>query len=387
VNGAPDCTVRCRSRAIHCRAWQANRRRELTETGQLLRAVGTQLHHQLRERGADGDPLQLLVSDIDAKCDTNTDPNVCAISNPGGETAPWSYTAKDGTSGSFPEFSFIEGGINVTSLLGGQSECFSSFMAETRSSQSATATLKDFALGGFVTCKLEVSKTCPAVTFNQATGTLDYAYHVTVTNSGFAPIYDVTVVDTPDGLSNQTFTLPSLAQGSSHTFDGTFLLTPGPSTPNPPGNSATVTAALSPGGAQTLSAGPATADCPPVSFSGDLTVSKVCSSRPEVQNDRVVVAVDISGQVCSTANQSPIDNVTVTDTPPIGTISLGTLQPGACANYSATYFPAALTIVNCTPSGLPHDQTYEDTVLAQGTLRFTQELKQNTVTAHCPLCP
>src|SRR5262245_5136543 len=54
-------------------------------------------------------PLQLLANDLDAKCGSNTDPNVCAISNNGGETAPWSYLAKDGTRGSFPRFSFVEG--------------------------------------------------------------------------------------------------------------------------------------------------------------------------------------------------------------------------------------------------------------------------------------
>ena len=41
---------------------------------------------------------------------------------------------------------FMEGGINLTAL-GFADTCFSSFMAETRSSHSVDSTLSDFALG------------------------------------------------------------------------------------------------------------------------------------------------------------------------------------------------------------------------------------------------
>ena len=47
--------------------------------------------------------------------------------------------------------------MNLTALgLGG---CFSNFIAETRSSQSPTATLSDFVIGNFNTCRLDLPNT------------------------------------------------------------------------------------------------------------------------------------------------------------------------------------------------------------------------------------
>ena len=90
-------------------------------------------------------------------------PIACAIANdengPNDPTpAPWPYTFKDGTEGSFPFETFFEGGINITELVGGPA-CFSSFMAESRSSSSFTAALKDFVLAEFAVCSIEVTKT------------------------------------------------------------------------------------------------------------------------------------------------------------------------------------------------------------------------------------
>ena len=55
---------------------------------------------------------------------------------------------------------FYEGGVNLSDPsinLGG--ECFSSFAAETRSSTSTTATLKDFVLGQFALCSASMTTT------------------------------------------------------------------------------------------------------------------------------------------------------------------------------------------------------------------------------------
>ncbi len=46
---------------------------------------------------------------------------------------------------------FYEGGVNLTHLIGNLG-CYASFMSETRSSQSLTATIKDYALGKLSTC-------------------------------------------------------------------------------------------------------------------------------------------------------------------------------------------------------------------------------------------
>ncbi|HVL53276.1 MAG TPA: DUF11 domain-containing protein, partial [Vitreimonas sp.] len=77
----------------------------------------------------------------------------CAIANTSSVAAPWSFTPKFGTAGTFPPGSFFEGGINLNALFGGNPPCFSGFLAETRASQSVDAVLKDFALGNFDTCE------------------------------------------------------------------------------------------------------------------------------------------------------------------------------------------------------------------------------------------
>ena len=64
-------------------------------------------------------------------------------------TVPWPYTNKSG--GTEPATGeLLEEGVNLTAL--GVAGCFSSFLAETRSSQSPTATLSDFVVGPFDQC-------------------------------------------------------------------------------------------------------------------------------------------------------------------------------------------------------------------------------------------
>lgn len=86
------------------------------------------------------------------------DDNACATVNNATTPSPWLYTPKSGTANNFPAGAFYEGGINLTALGFGDT-CFSSFLAETRSSQSPTATLKDFVLGGFGNCDSSVVTT------------------------------------------------------------------------------------------------------------------------------------------------------------------------------------------------------------------------------------
>src|SRR5438034_6376861 len=71
--------------------------------------------------------------------------NSCAIANSSTITTPWSPTSHDSNT-------FVETGIDLTSLLGENGGCFTNFLAETRSSDVLTATLKDFASGNFSTC-------------------------------------------------------------------------------------------------------------------------------------------------------------------------------------------------------------------------------------------
>jgi hypothetical protein len=91
------------------------------------------------------------------------DPNLilpdstCAAANRADITTPWlTANFKDKVDHALRTAEFFEGGINLTDLnLGGK--CFSSFLGDTRSSTSLTATLFDFAGGTAGSCESGVS--------------------------------------------------------------------------------------------------------------------------------------------------------------------------------------------------------------------------------------
>ncbi|HEV8546055.1 MAG TPA: DUF11 domain-containing protein, partial [Candidatus Limnocylindrales bacterium] len=96
-----------------------------------------------------GSGLDLVASG--AECDVPGDHEACAVVNAATEDAPWPYTDKDGNH-DFAPGAFYEGGINLDDIFPNGAPCFSGFLAETRSSQSTSAQLKDFALGSLSTC-------------------------------------------------------------------------------------------------------------------------------------------------------------------------------------------------------------------------------------------
>ena len=106
--------------------------------------------------GSDG-TLNLIATG--ANCNPPTPgATVCGALNSTDITAPWPYTPKTGTPGTIPIGGFFEGCVNLTTALpAGVNFCTSSFLAETRQSQSVTAALGDFALGSFST-KPQVSE-------------------------------------------------------------------------------------------------------------------------------------------------------------------------------------------------------------------------------------
>ena len=89
-------------------------------------------------------------------CGTVLTDDFCgSVNNFDGSVAPWLFLNKSGQN-TFGHGEFYEGGLNLN-RFGLQNECFSSFLAETRSSQSVTATLKDFVLGSFQQCSATLS--------------------------------------------------------------------------------------------------------------------------------------------------------------------------------------------------------------------------------------
>jgi uncharacterized repeat protein (TIGR01451 family) len=87
-----------------------------------------------------------------AQCDVGEGTfDICAVTNAATAAAPWTFENKDGEH-DFATGQFFEGGINLSAMFGGEPPCFSTFLAETRSSQETDAQLKDFALGSLSTC-------------------------------------------------------------------------------------------------------------------------------------------------------------------------------------------------------------------------------------------
>jgi hypothetical protein len=130
--------------------------------------------------------LRNLGTSTAANCASPADDRFCGIVNPtNGTTAPWSYTDKSGNS-SYLQGEFFEGGVNLTAL-GLAGTCFASVAAETRSSTSTTAVLKDFVLGGFGKCESEVT-TLSSITGSTSigTGSLSVSDQATVTVTGIS---------------------------------------------------------------------------------------------------------------------------------------------------------------------------------------------------------
>ena len=106
--------------------------------------------------------LRRLANPGVASCLTSpqSDP-FCAIVNNATIDVAWPFVDKAGNDGVVPAGEFYEGGLNL-SLLGLADECFASVSAETRSSTSTDATLKDFVLGQFTSCEANL-RTTPSV--------------------------------------------------------------------------------------------------------------------------------------------------------------------------------------------------------------------------------
>ena len=334
-----------------------------------------------------GGTLQLLLTANAAQCTPGFTGTVCAITNPGPVAAPWPYTPKQGEAGTFPPVSFFEGAINITEVFAGSTApCFASFLAETRSSTSVSAVLKDFVLGAFPVCGVSISANCPSSTVNQTETGFVYTFGGTVTNTGVGTIFDVTVVDdagTPGNTADDiTIPLGTLAGGASANFSGTFE-----STLNPATHSATVTAAASAGGPQTVTDTSDPSTCPPVSLTPHISVTKTCEVRLVARDGRVVVEVAYAGQVCA-GDQVGLDNVTVRDdagtpgnTADDRLFSIGGLNRNQCAPYSGTYLPAS------TFSSSPGSASFTDTVTAAGDARLGFGHVEATRSATCPVCP
>lgn len=137
----------------------------------------------------------LLFISQNATCDPSNDSQViCAITNDYEDIyTPWYYAGKFLNGNTIPARNFFEGGLVVNELvkLGGMDyvPCYSSFLAETRQSNSIDAALEDFATGGLGKCGVSFDANClggrQMVLDLNSTYTIppfEWDYNVTLTN-------------------------------------------------------------------------------------------------------------------------------------------------------------------------------------------------------------
>lgn len=326
----------------------------------------------------------------------------CGITNATSVAAPWSYENKDvGVTNMFPPGAFFEGAIDLTQLLPNDSPCFTNFLAESRSSTSITATLKDFAMpsGGFNVCKIAVTKACTQPTLNSAQDHIIYAIQGQVTNSGFGTVYNVALSDSPaaDGTFQQvdcttgaslgSFPLSTLGSGESVCYKNTMTV---PLAQNGTTDTVSATANTADAGAGVTLNSSAQAQCPNLSISPAIQVTKNCSTAITTAGGTVAAEVNVSGTVCNTGD-TRLDNVLVTDSEVsgalVGPISLPKSgSVGDCVPYSGSYMPTSASDATGTTTTDPSKVIFKDTATATATDIFGGDVTPSQVQATCPLC-
>jgi hypothetical protein len=183
--------------------------------------------------------LELLETSSSANCATaGAGDAFCGITNgANGTPAPWAFTDKSGNH-TYLQGELFEAGVNL-SLIGLGNECFSSLVAETRSSTSTTATLKDFVVGNFAVCSASMNTTPSSTSFTVG-GSLTDSATITVIGGSVPPAPTGTVDFFVCGPSATTCdssgTKFSTVNLSTATVNGNnYTVTSGSLTPNSAG--------------------------------------------------------------------------------------------------------------------------------------------------------
>jgi hypothetical protein len=353
---------------------------------------------------------------------------VCATSNRSPKPVPGSWTdgysfKGSGPVTSFPTGTFFEGGVNITALFPGQSlPCFASFLAMTRTSASTTAQLKDYVLGAFPLCGIEVGKACDTTnppTINVNGTDIHYTFDVPIHNTGMSTVYNVKLID--DGLSNaanldceitaiNATTGLHIALSSSTGVNVVSSLGPDAtanvkvecnSTDNPMLNTVTATASTSqsPGGTL-LSASHTTDVDAGETCSADvnpaLTITKTCKLPVTINATTLKPHVCVDIVVTNTTTERLISGSIVDDV--LGTLygtggSVATsfaLNPGAVLTVPTQCYDTF--VQDDDTNTLPGDVMFSDTATADARGAISGKLVSDLgpapfATAHCPLCP
>jgi hypothetical protein len=139
-----------------------------------------------------------LESKAQANCATSpATANSCGIVNASnGTPAPWPFLDKTGNT-NFQQGELFEAGLNLSGL-GFGNECFASVLAESRSSDSTTAVLKDFVLSNFGECTSGIVTT--PQTFDGTNGT-DITADVSIGSAARVSVRDKAVITVTGGAS------------------------------------------------------------------------------------------------------------------------------------------------------------------------------------------
>jgi hypothetical protein len=351
----------------------------------------------------------------------------CATTNNAATGSYWPYVPKSGSSGTFPQESFFEGGIDLTAFAG--NICINSFLANTRTSHSETADLKDLALGDFNTCgSIDlVNKVCdmPEGTvrpeYIPSTDKFRTFHEIVIRNDGGGgPIYDVGLrEDSLGGTFETTCRIVNISGGSGNPSvpitmtSGTFhevadSLAQGvanqmvvtvecDSKQNPLINSATVQAGQVPGGTSLTDSFTEDEEAVPLNCTFDaspsLTLTKECSKDvvlDEYFKPKVCVNVTLKND-SSPAQPVDIDmwvddHADGSSTDILATAYSGGLQldAGEEVSYEDCYFPTAPDNPDETDPGLV---TYGDTSSVAGTGAASGSDEATSLSVTCPLCP
>jgi len=369
-----------------------------------------------------GSGLVLDVGKSNATCNLATGQStLCGAVNStdGVATGGWSFTDKSRKT-SFLEGEFLEIGVDLTKIFPNGAPCFSTFFAETRSSNSPGSSLSDLTNPvSFPQCSFNIGKSCDGPGTVNA-NSVDYSWTITATNTGNAPLYDVDVNDTlPDGTKTVLHLVQSpnsLAKGASATASVKFSATTS-NVADPSSVTNTLTggkASTSEGGVQNVTAVPATGttfDAPTCTakISSVVDVTKVCDTNAAgggtiltttgCAGTDVCVEVFFKTTVTNNGNDT-LTNIQLTDTPGAtfdaksytttkgktavvtyssGTATIDTLAPSDSVAITGHYFPTTID-----QSGVPGRFLFSDKVSVTAA---TGSLGKDPGALTSPLCP
>lgn len=295
---------------------------------------------------------------------------------------------------------FFEGGINISKLVG-LDNCFASFMATSRSSDTTNASVKNFILGSFPVCHLSVTKSCDTSEYQASNDTILFTVKGAVLNDGGGPLTNISLVDSPafnagslqyytcDAGGQPTTTLAtlpsSLAVGASICYRGKY-------TSNTLTRYDEITATATTG-SSTVS-GTANASCTGTKPSTGLSITKTCDLDLVQQSGQLGVKVNFGGSVTNDGEVT-LKNVSVCErhegaTACNVTVTIGDLAPKEGKSYSGYYMPS-LALNSSGNSALtePYNARFKDFATATGTppaIFGTTTVQSSTVEATCTLC-